>query len=78
MYKMSGINLMPLNKLARWLGFMFEAICLPRAKKVTGLSVGITHLWSQGDTCKCKKPKNRLIVEKVQLKMFPFLGKIIK
>ena len=31
---------MPLNSLASWLGFMFEAICLPHAWKVTGLNVG--------------------------------------
>ena len=37
---MSGINLMPLTLLARWLEFMFEAICLPQAWKAAGLYVG--------------------------------------
>ena len=30
---------MPLNSLASWLGFKIEAICLPHAWKVTGLTL---------------------------------------
>ena len=42
---MSGINMMPINYLARWLGCLFEAICLPQAWKVPDSNVGkhITH-----------------------------------
>ena len=39
MYKMSSISLMSLNKLASWLGFMFEAICLPLARKFPSSNV---------------------------------------